>query len=88
MPDDHLDLEITRVFAEVLTLKHVNPTDDFFELGGDSVLAAQLVRRLSRLLAAPIPLWLLVENPTAAGMAQHLRAEGAAARPDAAPPEP
>lgn len=34
-----------RILAEVLELEHVRPQDGFFEVGGDSVLAVQVVAR-------------------------------------------
>ncbi|WKX74151.1 amino acid adenylation domain-containing protein [Streptomyces sp. XD-27] len=36
------------LFAEVLGLEHVDPDVDFFQLGGDSILAIQLVSRARR----------------------------------------
>jgi aryl carrier-like protein len=36
---------LCRILAEVLELEHVRPQDGFFEVGGDSVLAVQVVAR-------------------------------------------
>ncbi|MFI7444963.1 amino acid adenylation domain-containing protein [Nonomuraea indica] len=36
---------LTRIWAEVLQVDHVGPEDDFFELGGDSILSVHIVGR-------------------------------------------
>lgn len=39
------EAELVRIFAEVLKLEQVRPDDGFFDVGGDSVLALQVVAR-------------------------------------------
>ncbi|PTA46536.1 non-ribosomal peptide synthetase [Micromonospora sp. RP3T] len=58
------------IFAEVLGLGAVAPTDDFFALGGNSLQATQLISRLRSRLGIDIPLQALFENPTPAGLAE------------------
>lgn len=41
-----LEQRVCAVWAEVLKLERIGPDDDFFELGGDSLLAAQLAGKL------------------------------------------
>ena len=57
--------------------------DDFFDLGGDSILAVQLVTAVARRLAVVVPLTALFDGPTIAAMARALGegpAPGAGAR--------
>jgi acyl carrier protein len=60
------------VWAEILGLDEPGVEDDFFELGGDSISAVQLITRLQRWLDAGVPLVALFETPTIAGLARHL----------------
>ena len=45
--NDHEEV-LSRLFAEVLSLAQVGPEDNFFTLGGDSILSLQLVSRARR----------------------------------------
>ncbi|HEU5476172.1 MAG TPA: non-ribosomal peptide synthase/polyketide synthase [Actinophytocola sp.] len=44
-PRDAAETELARIFAEVLRLERVGVEDDFFELGGDSILSIQVASR-------------------------------------------
>lgn len=46
-----IETQVKSIYAEVLNLKlgQINVTDDFFNLGGNSILAIQLVNRLNQL---------------------------------------
>jgi amino acid adenylation domain-containing protein len=44
----HPEREIADLWAEVLELDAVEPDDDFFELGGDSLSAIQILARISK----------------------------------------
>lgn len=59
---------LARVWAEVLGLDQVRPADDFFELGGDSIRALQIIARLREagLRLAPEQIF---EHPTLAELA-------------------
>jgi amino acid adenylation domain-containing protein len=54
---------VAQIWGSVLGLDRIGIDDDFFELGGNSLLATQVASRLSHELAASIPLRLLFELP-------------------------
>ncbi|HEX8104869.1 MAG TPA: amino acid adenylation domain-containing protein [Solirubrobacteraceae bacterium] len=78
-----LEPEVVAAFAEVLDIADVDPHADFFELGGDSLLATRLIGRVSERLGVEVPLPTLFEAPTPAGLALSvavLQASAAGAR--------
>jgi acyl carrier protein len=46
-PEDEFELLLAKIFAEVFSLDHVGIDDDFYELGGDSLLAEVLSLAIS-----------------------------------------
>ncbi|WP_434417883.1 amino acid adenylation domain-containing protein [Nannocystis pusilla] len=69
-------------WQDLLGIAHIGVQDDFFQLGGDSLLAVQLIARLRDVLGADLPAHCLLTAPTIAGLADLLP------RSDAAPAHP
>ncbi len=72
------------IWCEVLGLPRVGPGDDFWGLGGHSLLGTQVVSRVREQLRVELPMRALFENPTLAGLArriEELRRAGPAAGP-------
>jgi acyl carrier protein len=76
---DNLQQNVLRLWRESLGVADAGPDDDFFELGGDSLVATRLVARLRDEFGIAVPLLAIFENPTAAELALELEQAGAAA---------
>jgi acyl carrier protein len=67
-PEDDPEPELMQVlgqaWADVLGRCDIGPDDDFFQLGGDSLLALRLVSQLRRMFGAEFPLELIFRQPT------------------------
>ncbi|MEM9455615.1 MAG: thioester reductase domain-containing protein [Myxococcota bacterium] len=86
-PRDEHERRICEIWQDLLGIERVGVHDDFFELGGQSLLASQLCARLGQQLEQPVPVRVLFEAPTIERLAARL-AQGVAAtkRPDHALP--
>ncbi|NGP09023.1 amino acid adenylation domain-containing protein, partial [Rhodococcus sp. 14C212] len=71
---------VASVFAEVLGLDRVGLDDDFFALGGNSLIATQVVSRIGAALDASVPLRLLFENSTVETLAARIDGHDGPAR--------
>jgi phthiocerol/phenolphthiocerol synthesis type-I polyketide synthase E len=65
-----VERSVAVLFAEVLGVADAAAGGDFFELGGDSLVASQLVARLRETFSVPVPLRAIFETPTVAGLAR------------------
>ncbi len=75
-PESPLERSIARVWEEVLGQKDIGLHDDFFELGGRSLDATRIARKLDDDMSVKVPLTQIFRNPTVAGLAAYLaRAE-------------
>ncbi|WP_338426260.1 amino acid adenylation domain-containing protein [Sphingopyxis kveilinensis] len=63
-PRDDLEVHLTQIWMDVLHTDLVGIRDNFFRLGGHSLIATQIVARISDTLQVEIPLQHLFEAPT------------------------
>ena len=61
------------IWAETLQHNRIGPDDNFFDLGGDSVVAAALLQRISKEFGQDILLAQIFESPTIRQLAQLIR---------------
>ncbi|MER6917446.1 amino acid adenylation domain-containing protein, partial [Streptomyces sp. NPDC000594] len=73
------------LFAEVLGLAKVGIDDDFFDLGGHSILATRLVSRVRNRLDVELPIRAMFDTPTVAGIASHIASPQTRKRPALTP---
>jgi len=68
-PRTPLEARLAEIVAMTLGLAQVSIHDDFFQLGGHSLLGTQLISRVRDTFAIEIPLLTLFESPTVAELA-------------------
>ncbi|HET9805236.1 MAG TPA: non-ribosomal peptide synthetase [Candidatus Acidoferrum sp.] len=78
LPRTPIEEKIAQMWAEVLGLEQVGIDDDFFQLGGDSLIASRIVARIIATFEVEIPLGALFNAPKISTMASVLVAYGAA----------
>ena len=67
---------VATVFARALGVERVGATDNFFDLGGTSLAAAQVAAELRHDLDADVSVVQLFDTPTARGLAANLDGAG------------
>ncbi len=61
---------LASVWREILGVPEVGVDDDFFDLGGHSILAVRVVSRVRDTLGVDVPLRAMFDSPTIAGLAR------------------
>jgi acyl transferase domain-containing protein/thioesterase domain-containing protein/acyl carrier protein len=79
-PRDGIERDLAVFWKEMLGVQQVSIDDDFFELGGQSLIAMRLFNRIRKEYGVELPLSVLFQAPTIAATAALLReAKGMAA---------
>jgi amino acid adenylation domain-containing protein len=68
-PRNPLEEKIAGIFCEVLGRSSVSVFDDFFDLGGHSILAVQVISRMRDQVGVELPLHTVFAEPTVASLA-------------------
>lgn len=71
-PQKPIEIELAKIWTQVLNIQQIGIDDNFFELGGHSLLATQLVSRIGRAWQVEIPLKLLFDSPILATQAESI----------------
>ena len=71
-PDGPIEAELADLWTEILDVTSVGRRQSFFSLGGDSILATQLVEAIRRRFAVRLPMRQLYGAPTVVGLAAQL----------------
>jgi amino acid adenylation domain-containing protein len=71
-PRTETEKAIARVWGRILRRDSVSVQDDFFESGGNSLIAVGIIRELNTKLGAALPLQSLLESPTVEKLARRL----------------
>jgi oxalate---CoA ligase len=74
-----LEIEIAEVWQRLLGRESIGPEDDFFDLGGDSLLATKMLVELEHLTGRRLPQAILFDNATIRQLAESLAQNNAEA---------
>ncbi len=72
-PRDSLELRLARIWENVLNTRAIGIDDNFFDLGGHSLLGVHLLEGIEKLFGKRLPVSTLFSAPTIAAMAHLLR---------------
>ncbi len=85
-PRNDVEQQLTSIWQDLLHLDSIGIEDDFFALGGNSLLAIRVISRVRKLLQVELPLHDLFQSPTIAGLAARVEAARQAGSGLALPP--
>jgi amino acid adenylation domain-containing protein len=68
-PATPTEIVLARIWREVLEIKHASTSDNFFESGGHSLLAVQLIGKINKTFNVNLPIPVFFQNPTIKGLA-------------------
>jgi amino acid adenylation domain-containing protein len=72
-PRGEVETKLAMIWQEVLGIESVNVTDNFFDLGGHSLMAVRLVNEIKKLTGVEIPLTALFQGATIERLANLVR---------------
>ena len=74
-PTNAVERALCAIWKEILVLDKVGIHDNFFEIGGDSILAVEIANRVERSLGLHLSFKQFIATPTVAGVAAYLKSE-------------
>ncbi len=77
-PSNTVESELLDIWQRVLKVEPISVMDDFFELGGDSLLAVAMLIEIGERFRMNLPVSTLIEKPTIKGLALALGNDSAA----------
>jgi acyl carrier protein len=71
-PRTETEEKLTQIWREVLSIDQVGVEDNFFDLGGHSLIVIQVIARIRKVLEVEVPFRTLFEEPTIAALADEV----------------
>ena len=79
-PTEEVEIRIAEAFRRALGVEKIGTLDNFFAMGGHSLLAVQVHRELKKSVASNLSITDLYRFPTVAGLAAHILDRGQASK--------
>jgi phthiocerol/phenolphthiocerol synthesis type-I polyketide synthase E len=76
---DGIEIQLTRIWQELLGVDPIGPDQNYFDLGGDSSLAVHLFVQIEKTFNIKLPIFTLFEAPTITELSEVLRRDSAPA---------
>lgn len=77
-PRNPIEESMAQIWREILELERVGIHDNFFDLGGNSLLAMQIIAKVTNTFDVYVPLFTLFDTPTIAALAEQIELAGQA----------
>jgi thioesterase domain-containing protein/acyl carrier protein len=74
-PRDAVEAELVSLWEKLLQVKPIGVDENFFDLGGDSLAAIDLVLSIEKVFQRSLPISVLLEHPTISKLAEILRGD-------------
>ncbi len=74
-PGTDTEKALAAIYTELLKVERIGIHDDFFDLGGHSLMAVKMISKIREVFGVDLPLATLLEAPTIAGLSKIVRKE-------------
>ncbi|MDM8557191.1 amino acid adenylation domain-containing protein [Candidatus Parabeggiatoa sp. HSG14] len=71
-PHSQLEQTLVDIWQELLGIQPIGIHDDFFKLGGDSLIGTRVISQVHKICQVSLPMHVFFEQPTVAGIASYL----------------
>jgi acyl carrier protein len=72
-PRNSLEQTLTDIWQQLLGIESIGIHDDFFELGGDSLLGTRVISKVREVFRIGLPIQVLFEQSTVADIAKYMQ---------------
>lgn len=75
-PKDEVEARLVEIWESVLGTRPIGTQDNFFDLGGHSILAVRLMNRIAEVFGSELPIAILLQAPTIEQLSAIVREDG------------
>lgn len=83
--EEPLQIQLTEIWENVLGIRPIGITDNFFDLGGHSLIAVRLFAEIEKIVGKTLPLSILLQAPTIEKLANLIGEKSLSIQPNSEP---